>query len=180
MNRRLLTLVFLSAAACSAGRPFERVPLVPPLAIEQPKVDLSRDTGSRAAADRSASEPIAEPVQRAGETASSGAVYRSVVHIVETPVYVEPQQQDPSRSAGYYVGDDWQAGYAPRYGGYYSGYYDDRYYHGDHGRSGYFPVNTLIGASIGAAIGNRHGHSGRGALIGGGIGSLLDLPRWWR
>lgn len=43
-----------------------------------------------------------------------------------------------------------------------------------------FPVNTAIGAGIGAIIGHRRGGRGRGALIGGGIGLLFDLGRWSR
>ncbi len=44
----------------------------------------------------------------------------------------------------------------------------------------WFPVNTLIGAGVGAIIGNQNGSSGRGATIGSGIGLLFDLGRWTR
>ncbi len=42
-----------------------------------------------------------------------------------------------------------------------------------------FPINTALGAGIGAIIGNQSGESECGAAIGAGIGFLLDvLPRW--
>ena len=44
----------------------------------------------------------------------------------------------------------------------------------------WFPVNTLIGAGVGAIIGNQNGSSGQGATIGSGIGLLFDLGRWTR
>ena len=66
---------------------------------------------------------------------------------------------------------------------YYYGYpyYGERHVHyGRYPRST-FPVNTVLGAGIGAVIGNQHRHrAARGAWIGGGIGLLLDLAsgRW--
>lgn len=42
-----------------------------------------------------------------------------------------------------------------------------------------FPVNTLLGAGVGAIIGHQNGRRESGALIGGGVGMLLDLFRWY-
>ncbi|MFO1076723.1 MAG: hypothetical protein U1E73_03245 [Planctomycetota bacterium] len=44
---------------------------------------------------------------------------------------------------------------------------------------GTFPANTILGAGIGAIVGNQHGHRGRGAWIGGSIGFLLDQCARW-
>ena len=38
-----------------------------------------------------------------------------------------------------------------------------------------FPVNTALGAGIGAAIGSGSGDCGEGAAIGAGVGLLIDL-----
>lgn len=45
-------------------------------------------------------------------------------------------------------------------------------------RRGRFPINTAVGAGIGAIIGHQRGRRDRGALIGGGVGLLFDLNRW--
>ncbi|MBX3463401.1 MAG: glycine zipper family protein [Planctomycetes bacterium] len=47
-------------------------------------------------------------------------------------------------------------------------------------RERWFPVHTAMGAGIGAVIGHQSGHRGRGALVGGSFGLLLDLGRWVR
>jgi len=41
-----------------------------------------------------------------------------------------------------------------------------------------FPVNTVVGAGVGAVIGHQRGRRDRGALIGAGLGLLFDLNRW--
>lgn len=41
-----------------------------------------------------------------------------------------------------------------------------------------FPVNTAVGAGLGAIIGHQSGHRDEGAAIGAGIGLLFDLARW--
>jgi len=43
-----------------------------------------------------------------------------------------------------------------------------------------FPVNTVLGAGIGAIIGHQSHHQAQGAWIGGAIGFLADLGRWYR
>ncbi len=41
-----------------------------------------------------------------------------------------------------------------------------------------FPIQTAIGAGIGAIIGNQSGDRGEGAAIGAGVGLLLDFISW--
>jgi len=96
---------------------------------------------------------------------SSGPIYRTVVEVVEVPVEVrsEPQQSSGGQPLSYVDP------------------YDDylRYRESSQPRRGsWVPVNTLVGAGIGAIIGNQSGDSDQGALIGGGIGLLMDLTRW--
>jgi hypothetical protein len=55
--------------------------------------------------------------------------------------------------------------------------YRSSYRHRSYRRSR-FPVNTVVGAGIGAIIGHQRGRRDRGALIGGGVGLLFDLNRW--
>ena len=42
-----------------------------------------------------------------------------------------------------------------------------------------FPVNTVLGAGIGAIIGHQSHHQAQGAWIGGAVGFLSDLARWY-
>ncbi|MCA8964540.1 MAG: glycine zipper family protein [Planctomycetes bacterium] len=61
--------------------------------------------------------------------------------------------------------------------------YDDRYYtpdcrYDDRCETTRFPVNTAVGAGLGAIIGHQSGHRDEGAAIGAGIGLLFDLARW--
>lgn len=41
-----------------------------------------------------------------------------------------------------------------------------------------FPIQTAIGAGVGAIIGNQSGDRGEGAAIGAGVGLLLDFMSW--
>lgn len=41
-----------------------------------------------------------------------------------------------------------------------------------------FPLNTLVGAGVGAAIGHQSHHQNEGAWIGAGIGLLLDFAHF--
>ena len=43
-----------------------------------------------------------------------------------------------------------------------------------------FPVNTAVGAGVGAVIGHQSGRRDEGALWGAGIGLLFDMARWTR
>lgn len=77
--------------------------------------------------------------------------------------------------------DDYRSGYGY---GYRSSYYDDcgqpryaPYYYGSYRHRSTFPVNTVLGAGVGAIIGHQSHHRDRGAAIGAGIGLLLDLAR---
>lgn len=158
---------FACIAACTAPRHVERAPLVPPLSLDVPRADLVREQAGRAAAD------LSPPVRR--EEASlpryeTPPTYRTVVHVVETPVYVEvPVQADAPEALAY---DPYYAGYVD----YYRGDYRGR----RHSREPFFPINTAIGAGIGAIIGNQSRNRDRGALIGGSLGLLMDLDRWSR
>ena len=64
---------------------------------------------------------------------------------------------------------------------YADGYYQPYYYGSYQRRSHYssFPLNTALGAGVGAIIGHQSGHRGRGAWIGGGLGLLFDLNSRW-
>ena len=62
----------------------------------------------------------------------------------------------------------------------YVDWYDDVQYGRRRWHEPVFPVNTLVGAGIGAAIGHQSHHRNRGALIGGSVGLLFDLARWSR
>jgi hypothetical protein len=163
----LLALVL--AAACTAPPQVGRAPLVPPLDQEMPKADLSRDQGTRAAADLSPPVPMQD-----GELPSRlrelPPTYRTVVHVVETPVYVEVP------GGGDVAGE---GSYTPHYAEY-IGFYRDVDRRHRRWREPFFPVHTAVGAGIGAIIGHQSGHRDRGALIGGSIGLARDLGRWWR
>ncbi|MHC5064643.1 MAG: glycine zipper family protein [Planctomycetota bacterium] len=41
-----------------------------------------------------------------------------------------------------------------------------------------FPIQTAIGAGVGAIIGHQSGDRGEGAAIGAGVGLLLDFMSW--
>lgn len=149
-------------AACAAAPTVGRAPQVPPLDIDVPQADLTRDEGMRAAADRRPAMPMAE--EQAPGTSSGGAVaYRTFTQTVEVPVEVPVEVAVPGEPV-----------YVDRRG--YRDYYD---YDRSRRRGAWFPVNTVVGASIGAAVGRNHRQRIRGAAIGAHAGLLLDLARWW-
>lgn len=155
--RTILLLPWL-LIACSAPRHLELAPQVPPLAAAAPRADLERDAGTRAAADRSPSRPMAE-LPSMNETT---VAFRSVVEVVEVPQPVAADSEYGQQARYYY--DDWQP---------------DRYRYQER-RRGWFPVGTAVGAGVGAVIGNQSGRRGRGAAIGAGLGLLFDINRtWW-
>lgn len=158
MNVRACLLSCSVFAACAAAPTVGRAPQVPPLAIEVPQADLSRDEGLRAAADR-------RPAMHFDEQAlPSGTVtYRTFTHTVEVPV--EVVREVPVAGEPVYVGT--------------RGYRDWYDYDRARRRGPWFPVHTVVGAGVGAIIGHQHGHRGRGAWIGAHTGLLLDLARWW-
>lgn len=177
MNVRLLFCILLSAAACSTPRPAERAPQVPPLAIEQPVVQLDPD--SRNDADPSAPAPLTEVSQptagsQAAESQSTGPIYRTMTRVVETPP-VEKQDNAASEPAAPGVEAPVQqrsVSRLPPHVSFHAGVYHDP-------ACGFFPVHTAIGTSIGAAIGSHHGNAHRGAMIGGTVGFFLDIGRAW-
>lgn len=147
-------------AGCAAPKPLPRVPQVPPVAAAVPVAVI--EPALRAAADRSPPSPRAPtpaflPVQE--------PVYRTVTRVVEVPV-AAPEPPAPE----------------VRYE--YVGYPDavDRGYRYHRPRDTWFPVNTVVGAGIGAVIGNQRSRRwrDRGALIGASYGLLFDLPHWLR
>jgi len=146
----------LTAAACSTPEHVGRAPLCPPLS-DRPHAEGVRQERIRAEADKSP-PLVTEPVRQT--TRESPPTYRSIVEYVEVPVPAEPLEA-PST----YVGvDEWS---------------DDVRSQRRH-REPWFPVNTAVGAGVGAIIGHQSGRRGRGALIGGSVGLLLDMTRWLR
>ncbi|MBL8752402.1 MAG: hypothetical protein JNK15_03795 [Planctomycetes bacterium] len=147
-------------AACAAPRVVERtasVPLGAPQPVSAP-VDYRR-----ADADKSAPLPMAD----LPPLAESMVTFRTVTETVALPAEPVP---DAARTGVEYAYDTYDPyGYQPRY---------RRYRDREWG----FPVNTLVGVGIGAAFDHHHHGYGRhhhhhGALLGGGIGLLLDLNR---
>ena len=160
-------LALLAFAACSAPRHLDLLPQVPPLASEGPRADLERDAGKRASTDLSPPLPMpAEPVEFGG----GSVTYRTVVEVQEAPPPPAPEPE--YRYVDRYVSVDdygYRGGVGYGYGGY-----------GYRRRGPWFPINTAVGAGLGAIIGHQSGRRGRGAWIGGGVGLLLDLNRrWW-
>jgi Glycine-zipper domain len=157
---RTIPLLPFLLIACAAPRHLELAPQVPPMTASTPPADLERDAGQRAAADRSPSRPMTE-MPTMNETT---VAFRSVVEVVEVPQPVAADPGDQPQARYYY--DNWQ----PE---------GDRYRYRER-RAGWFPVGTVVGAGVGAVIGNQSGRRGRGAWIGGGLGLLFDLNRtWW-
>lgn len=164
---RSLPFVFVAMFGACAGSPDGlRTPVVP-LGEPAPAVDLTKDQGQRAAADRSPPVPVAEP-GRGGDTSVS---YRTVTQIVETPA-VAPGEPTWSSGQGLpgNVGDPPASGEVQGYSPYYGSRQD---------REPWFPVGTLVGMGVGSAIGHHHGNQGEGAWIGASIGMLFDLHRVW-
>ena len=131
---------------------------------------------------------MAEVAPRDTTPQSSAPVYRTVTHVVETPVktpVAEPKQAPEQPVSGGtsetrrgYSGPRPSFSFGVQYG---PGYYHGGYYHGGHyhGPGPFLPVHTVIGASVGAAIGHHHGNAQRGAAIGSTVGFFLDLGRMW-
>jgi hypothetical protein len=170
---RTLTFPFfvVTLAACSSPPAPPLVPQVPALQREEPRAVVPE--WRRAESDRS---PAESPRGTAFEEPRIGEpVYRTVVHTVEVPTYVEVPSEPRTQWRAVDHGGVW----AEPYGSYgYHGYYEPYGYR--RARRSTFPVNTLLGAGLGAVIGHQSGRRDRGALIGGGLGLLFDLPRWLR
>lgn len=164
MNKLSCVLTLSLFAACSTPPTVARVPQVPPLAIDVPQADLTRDAGMRAAADRRPAMPMAEEQMPAANGGGTVA-YRTFTQTVEVPVEVPVEREVPVPGAPVYVD--------------HRGYRDWYDYDRARRRGAWFPVNTVIGASIGAAVGRNHKQRVRGAVVGAHAGLLLDLARWW-
>jgi len=86
-------------------------------------------------------------------------IARPNVYVVDSPRY----RRGDWNGEVWVAADPWGVPYAP-------------YYKRPRVR---FPVNTAVGAGIGAIVGHQRGRRHRGALIGGSIGLLFDLQRLW-
>lgn len=174
MRAFTMLAVAAMAAACASPEPLPRAQLAPPLQLAAP-VDLAGEQEADAGrADRDQSPPVRGTARNQGFDGDGNdlapSTYRTVIETVEVEVPVEVVASNPQLgSAGPEV---------RRYSTYDDYLYQRRAYRA--GRPTRFPVNTAIGAGVGAIIGNQRGHRGRGALIGGGVGLLFDLNRWTR
>jgi hypothetical protein len=156
---RLLPCV-LFAVACAGPAPLPLAPQVPPLTDTARPADPTRDGAPRAAADRSPPNLLLE---RSPE-AVTHVGYRSVVQVVEVPTPVA--QSDRSGDDGNWRDEAYR--------------YADRQWQRQRSRRGWFPINTAVGAGVGAIIGHQSGRRGRGALLGASTGLLFDFQRlWW-
>lgn len=151
---KMLALATLAlAAACSAPQYSKRTSPVPP----PPPLPAQAPAEPMAPADEEATRAwLDEAIERAPRVEPP----EPIVQVVERPVYVYDRR------------DRYYGGYGRR--GYYS--YDP--YRGHYRPRSTFPLNTALGAGIGAIIGHQDGHRGEGALIGGSIGFLLDTVPW--
>ena len=164
-----LALAF-SAAGCSAPATVGRVPLVAPLVVGPTNPGPSRDQRARAVAapEVTASRAAVDQSPHATDP-DAGVSYRLVGRCSEPPTPPAPEPPSvvpPSTDAA-------QAAWGPDDGGGYDG-------DGSPGREPFVPANTVMGTGIGAMIGQLSDHGCEGALIGGGIGLMLDLGRLWR
>ena len=97
---------------------------------------------------------------------------------VDRPVYVEDRRYGIDYDYEYdaYGNRFCDDGF---YRGYPTGYYRARRFGGYGYGRGYrpAPINTALGAGIGALVSSRR-HRGRGAAIGAGVGLLFDFANW--
>jgi hypothetical protein len=176
MRAFLLAVLTLSFAACSTPQYAERMPIRP-----APSMPLAPTAQQMAQPVAPSPAPQAAPLDDAATKAwldqqidqnryvpppPPPPPVQVVERVVERPVYVRERVAYESY---------------PSYG--YDGYYSYQpYYYGSYQRRSYhstFPLNTALGAGVGAIIGHQSGHRGRGAWIGGGLGLLLDLNSRW-
>jgi len=165
MRVLLITITACLLGACAAPKPVPRAALVPMYDLPPPPKVVARP-------DAPVVVPTVPVTQPAIPAPAVPTIYRTVVEVVEVPVEVEipvegtreslPQRQSWPERRGYTNYDDYL-----RYRTSYRPYRRNR-----------FPINTAVGAGIGAIIGHQHGRRDRGALIGGSWGLLMDLSRW--
>lgn len=126
--------------------------------------DLLKQRGMQSATDEDATKAWLQQTaddRRAADTTSAPVPLQQTV-FVDRPIYTE-RYVDP-------YGYGYDAYGHPVYG-YGYGY--------ESCRQSDFPVNTVVGAGIGAIVGHGSKHQGRDIAIGAGIGLLFDLPRWF-
>lgn len=154
MNLLRLLPICAVFAGCAAAPTVGRVPQVPPLAIEAPRVHA--EPVARAAAERPSRPPVV--VDDLAAAPRADIVHRTFTRIVEVPVEVERVAYEAEPAPVVHQSYDYERRAR---------------------RGGWFPVNTLVGAGVGAAIGRHNGRTARGAWIGAHTGLLFDLARWW-
>ncbi len=132
---------------------------VPPPVSAPTNEDATRAWFDRTIEERRSANPAQPPAP----------IYQTV----ERTVYVDRPTFYSDMYAGYGTGDYRGYGY-DEYG---QPLYVQPYYYRSRGHRSTFPVNTAIGAGIGAIIGHQSHHRDRGAAIGAGIGLLFDLAR---
>lgn len=166
MRTFTMLMVAVTAVACAAPPKYVRAPLVPLLPVPTPAVDASREAADAGRADRDQSAAALPGVERRFDVASSAPSYRTLIETIEVEVPGDVQgQAEPYVNSG--------RGYST-----YDDYLYNRRNYRDRQRGTRFPINTVVGAGVGAIIGHQRGRRDRGALIGGGVGLLFDLNRW--
>ena len=158
-NLLLFTLPLLGLLSCSSQRALPRRALAPATATTsaatgQPR--LLAEAAERQGLTSRVSEPVTTPEPSAARPAP---VYRTFVERVEVPVERVVE--------------------APRERDVYSEYVE-RAPAGQRRQPSPFPINTAVGAGVGAVIGHQSGRRDEGALWGAGIGLLFDMARWTR
>ena len=170
MNRTMILscALALPLMACSAPQYAERSDPVPPAA---PRPVEARQSPGYAAPNEAATEAwLTEQIEKAPRVTEPERPELPPLRDPDAEVYWEDDFDDYG-----YRGPYRREYYAPVYAR--SRYYDPYGYYGRPYRRSTFPINTAIGAGVGAIIGHQHGRRGRGALIGGGIGLLFDSMR---
>jgi hypothetical protein len=164
-----MLIVAVTAVACATPPTFTRAELVPLLPVEVSAVAAGREAADAGRADRDQSASELPVAARRDGADTSAPIYRTLIETVEVGVPMAAQAQ--AQSSVVYVNS----------GRGYSTYDDYLYKRGvdrTRRRGTRFPVNTVVGAGVGAIIGHQRGRRDRGALIGAGLGLLFDLNRW--
>ena len=169
MRAYTMLMVAVTAAACATPPTFTRAELVPLLPVEASAVAAGREAADAGRADRDQSPAALRGVARRYVADTSVPTYRTLIETVE--VDVPRKEQAPAQPSVVYVNSG--RGYST-----YDDYLYNRRVYGARRRGTRFPVNTVVGAGVGAIIGNQRGRRDRGALIGAGLGLLFDLNRW--